>query len=348
MYQGGFLSYEPRRTLKAGRDLLNQSAVIHRVVWKSLGKLFEVTHSTQLLQQQGETLTTGGIVNLTSQTRENRKQNRNLYFCELEFVEDILGAQPKTEKVLRNHLEAKFRREAAQAEKKGLTPPSEERREEIIQNHLARMFSKPLEDTIEEESKYAHTCFFQDEFGPWLGDYAFNACFREMMVCLGISSDPKRRGVKQTFQHLMCVRGCDEEGNLYEDEQMNRIHFYRDGELVGQADDYLEMTGNVSTPQGKMSIIKRHDRILHATIRFVIDVPANLGGSRAKCVLKDEDIINILGAAETNGLGACRSMSHGRFTVLNLERLTNVPYVQGGKTPNALAKEGSKPKEKVA
>jgi len=74
MYQGGFLSYEPRRTLKAGRDLLNQSAVIHRVVWKSLGKLFEVTHSTQLLQQQGETLTTGGIVNLTSQTRENRKE----------------------------------------------------------------------------------------------------------------------------------------------------------------------------------------------------------------------------------------------------------------------------------
>lgn len=284
-------------------------------------------------------------MNLTKRVRQSRKDNRNLYFCKIQFVDDILGAQPKTEKLMRGWIESKLKREAREAERKGQTPPSKERSEELIQSHLERLFGKPMEETIEEESEYAHTAFFQDEFGPWLGDYAVNAAFREMLVCLGITSDPKRRGIKQTFQHLMLARGCDEEGNLYEDEQMGRLHFYRDGELVEAVDGFIEMTGNVSTPQGKKSIIKRHDVITHATLHLVIDVEANLGVSRKNMVLTDDDVVRVLSAAETNGLGACRGLSHGRFMVTHLERLTNVPYVKGGKPPG---QDGDNAKEKAA
>jgi len=285
-------------------------------------------------------------VNLTNRVAESRKQNRNLYLCEIEFVEDILGAQPKTEKLLRGWLEAKLNREAREAARKGQTPPSEERLEELIQSHLERLFSKPMDETIEEEEEYAHTTFFFDEIGPYLGDYAVNACFREMLVCLGITSSPKKRGSKQTFQHLMLARACHPDGTLVEGDKTSHLHFYRDGQCLKEVDGFMEMTGNVSNAQGKMSIIKRHDFIEGARLRFVIDIQANLESSRSKTVLGDEEVIAVLSAAQTNGLGACRGMSHGRFKLVHLERLTNNPYIKGTKPPGMGEKEEKSKKAK--
>jgi len=272
-------------------------------------------------------------MNLTQAVRDSRKNNRNLYLCHIAFVDDVLGAKPLSEDVTRKHLMSKFKREATAAVKKGLEPPSEERMEEIIQADLKRMFHHPLQETLEEEAKQSHCGFNHDEFGPYLGDHCVNACFREMLVCLGITGDAKRRGSKQTFQHLMIARGCDEKGVLYEDEQMNRLHFYREKELVEAVDEVLEMAGSVGTPQGKKSILKSHDQLFGVSLHFVIDIEANLGASRKAMVLRDEDVVRVMSSAETNGLGACRGLSHGRFMVTRLERLTNLPYIKGDTPP---------------
>tara|TARA_Y100000361_G_C11147456_1_gene338965 strand:- start:950 stop:1762 length:813 start_codon:yes stop_codon:yes gene_type:complete len=269
-------------------------------------------------------------MNLIDKVRQSRETNRNKYFVTIQFEDCVLGALPKNPEVMRAHLMAKFKREANAAEKKGLTPPSEERINEIIAADLEKMFGKPLEDSVEEHTMQGHSGFYVDEDGvPWMGTYTVNACLREMLVCLGITGDAKRRGSKQTFQHLMTVSACDSEGNTLSGKNINRMYFYRDGAVVLEPDDFLEMTGTVRTPLGPKSIIKRHDRINGATLHFVIDVEANLGSSRAKTVITEDDIIRCLSAAESNGLGACRSMQYGKFKVVGLERLNVIPHVRG-------------------
>ena len=260
---------------------------------------------------------------------------RNTYLVEGTFVEDILGGQPKTEELMRKFVESKLNREAAEAERKGLQPPSEERRAELVKRHLERMFgADSVDETINEESDRAWTTFFCDELGPWMGVYQVNAGVREMLSCLGITMS--KRGSKQTFQHLLNIKSCDENGVEHEGDRGLRIHFYRNGEIVSQVDDYITKTASVSTPQGRRSIIKNHDRVLHATFRLLIHVPANLPKSRSTAVLRDPEIAAIFAHLQADGLGCSRSQGHGTFVVNRLERLTNVPWLQGGSPPDKL------------
>jgi len=271
---------------------------------------------------------------LISKSRESLAVMRNTYFVELEFVEDILGGQPKDEKTMRNFVEAKLNREAVEAEKKGLKPPTQGRKEELVERHLERMFgASSVDETIDEESDRSWTTFFIDEEGPWMGVYQVNAGFREMLSCLGITV--AKRGSKQTFQHLMNIKSCDANGKEYEGDKRLRIHFYRNGELLTDVDDYVTKTASVSTPMGKRSIIKNHDRVLHATARFLVHVPANLPKTRSTAILRDKEIVDIFTHMQSDGLGSNRSQGHGTFVLKRLERLTNNPWIQGGKAPDA-------------
>ena len=79
-----------------------------------------------------------------------------------------------------------------------------ERMNEIIQRHLEKMFTPSLDEAMEAEEDKAHTTFFHDEIGPWVGVYQINACFRDVFTSLGYSV--KKRGSLQTFQHLLNPR----------------------------------------------------------------------------------------------------------------------------------------------
>jgi hypothetical protein len=270
--------------------------------------------------------------------RETRTQN---YLVEIEFIDDVLGTQPKTEELMRKFVEAKLNREAKDAEKKGLQPPTEERRKEIMNLHLQRMFgAATVEDTITEEVERAHTTFFIDEAGPYIGNYQMKACIRDMCTTLGIFM--KKRGSKQTFQHLIGVRAADHDGNALRGEQGLRLHFWRDGEIVTQVDDWIEKTAHVMTAQGPRSVIKRHDYVTGATLRFLIMVPCNLEKNREKALIQDEQVVEIMLHAQNNGLGCSRSQGHGTFQVTRLERVTDHPWVKGGKRPGVDVAEAAK------
>ena len=111
---------------------------------------------------------------------EERTKHTNRFIVELEFRDKILGGHPKNPEVLRNHLIAKLDREAKEAIKRGEEPPSEERREELMQAHLERMFGASMEETIDHESEKSWTTFNSDEVGPYIEAYQVNAMLREM------------------------------------------------------------------------------------------------------------------------------------------------------------------------
>ena len=275
-------------------------------------------------------------MNLMDQFNSLYATNIQRYLVEIEFNYDVLGTQPKTEELMRKFVETKLNREAKEAEKAGLQPPTEERRAEIMNLHLERMFgADTVEDSIEEEVERAHTTFFADELGPWIGNYQMKACLRDMATTLGITM--ARRGSRQTQQHLKWVLACDENGDLYPGEKGLRLHFHRDGEIVPEVDGWVEKTAHVMTAQGPRSVIKRHDYVTQGRLRFAIGVACNLEKNREKATFQDAQITEMMLHAQNNGLGCSRSQGHGTFRVTRLERVTNNPWVKGGKRPDSMA-----------
>ena len=256
----------------------------------------------------------------------------NKFVIELEFRDDVLGGIPRTEKLIRQFLESKLKREAKDAEKKGLQPPTAAHKEELIQSYLQRMFgAETIEETIEEETQRMWTTFFQDAKGPYLGTYQVKAMLREMLSCLGIFME--KRGSKNQFQHLLSVHACDDEGNIYgtqngsDSEEALRLHFYRDGKVLSDVDGFVDKTAHVITAQGPRSVLKRHDKVEKAKIRFAWILPARLPKNKEKAVIVDEEIAKILRFAGDDGLGCSRSQGHGSFTVTRCDKLTDNPWI---------------------
>jgi len=265
------------------------------------------------------------MINLIDTIQQNFENTTNKYFVEIEFNEDVLGGVPRTRELMAKFIESRLNREAKAAEKKGIAPPSEERKQELLTRHLDRLFSDTVDETIEAESERNHTTFFQDEHGPWIGEYQVKAMIREMMSCLGITMN--KRGSKQTFQHLLTVRACDEEGNIVEGDQGLRLHFLRDGKVVSEVDGYVDKTAHLMTAQGPRSALKRHDKVVKASLRFALIVPAGLPKNRSTAILRDEEISKIFTHAQNDGLGCSRSQGHGSFKITRLERITDNPWV---------------------
>ena len=261
----------------------------------------------------------------------------NTFFVEVEFVDSILGGNPMNPTVFRTHIESKLRREAKAAEKKGAVPPTEERIQEIVSRRMVEMFGSDVETTIDAQEQKSRTTFKTNEFGPYIETRQVKAMLREMMSTLGITV--AKKGSKQTLQHLVVVKACDETGEAFDSDMVNHINFERDGDFVEAVDDYVEMCAHVMGALGPRSLIKQHDRIYGAKIRFLIQAPANLPKPRSTAVLRDEEIQRMLAHAQSDGLGACRSQGYGKVKVVKLERLTNVRWLVGEDAPDSKKKK---------
>lgn len=257
------------------------------------------------------------LLNLVTKAHETHV---NRYFVEIEFNDHILGAQPKSGDILEKFLAGKLEKELAGRDDIVEAYGSvEEAKEGIIESHKERMG-----DQLKEKTDQAWTGFFTDGSGPWFGTYAVKACLREMFTSLGITV--KKRGSKQTYQHLMQVNACDQSGEVFSGEYKRRLHFYRkDGSPVTEPDTYIEMTAHVQTAQGPRSIIKRHDAINQARLCFVIEVAAKMPHQRGKAAFSDEDFALVLERAQGNGLGCSRSQGYGTFKVVAFRKLTDHP-----------------------
>ena len=271
-------------------------------------------------------------MDLTQQVSTSLDESTNTFLVEIQFLDSILGGNPKNPEVFRTHIEARLRREAKAAVKRGDTPPSEERIQEIVKRTMEEMFGSDVDATIEQQAEKAHTTFKCNDHGPYIETRQVKAMLREMMSTLGITVS--KRGTRQTYQHLLAVQACDEYGTPFDGELINQLNFERYGDIVDEADDYVQLVAHVVGAQGPRSCIKHHDRILEASIRFLVRAPANMPKSRATAVLRDAEIVNMLSHAQNDGLGACRSQGYGKFKITKLERLTNVRWVVGEDKPD--------------
>ena len=264
--------------------------------------------------------------NLTHRVATRRAETTNTYLVECEFVAPVLGGNPKNPEVFRTHIESKLRREATSATKKGLTPPSEDRIQELVERRMIEMFGDDVDTTIESQQEKTATGFKANEFGPYIETRQIKAMLRDCMTSLGITVE--KRGSKSTLRFLTTVLSCDEKGTPYGGERSQQVNFYRDGDIVAEEDDHLELCAHTTGPAGARSFIKNQDYVKDARIYFLIRVPANMPKTRSTAILRDKEIVTILGHVQC--LGANTSQVYGAFNVVNLERLTNVPWVQGG------------------
>lgn len=238
-------------------------------------------------------------INLLDSIEETRAENTNQFMIEFTFLDKILGTQPRNADVMRAWLESKHL-------------PAE-----IIEDQVSRM--DPGEK-IDDATERAWTTFFSDDHGPWIGTYQVEALFRELLTSRGITVE--KRGSKQTYQHLLEVWACDENGTVYEGGEGARLHFWRDGAPVPVPDGHVEKTAHVQTAQGERSVIKRHDYVENAKVRFLLVVPANMAHGRASAVIDEKTIALLLAHAGGDGLGCSRSQGFGQFKVTRFDQLT--------------------------
>ena len=276
--------------------------------------------------------------NLTGNIAPKMAETTNTYLVECEFVAPILGGNPKNPEVFRTHIESKLRREAASAAKKGLTPPSEERIQEIVERRMAEMFGEDVDTTIESQQEKTATGFKFNDLGPYIETRQIKAMLRDCMTSLGITVD--KRGSKSTLRFLTAVLACDEEGTPHSGERSQQVNFYRDGAIVAEEDDHLELCAHTTGPSGARSFIKNQDYVKDARIYFLLRVPANMPKTRSTAILRDKEIVTILGHVQC--LGANTSQVYGAFSVVNLVRLTDTPWVQGGRPLDAAQEAAAK------
>lgn len=247
-------------------------------------------------------------------------QKRDRYLVTIEFIDRVLGGQPKSEEVMRKWLEGKLTREAKAAEKRGQPFPDEEQRQEIIDIQASNMAGQSVDEIIDAGEDRAWTGFPMDEEGPWLGNYQVEACIRDILTSLGITVN--KRGLKQTKQHLTQVWACDEAGDILLGAQGRRLRFYKNGELVRAPEGYVEMTAHVMTAQGPRAVLKRHDYIERASVSFLLTTARKSDmAKREGAHLGEKDIAKVLSYMTGNGLGCSRSQGYGKFTVTAFAKL---------------------------
>lgn len=261
----------------------------------------------------------------------------NRYLVGVEFDAKLLGGQPRAKSILEASVSAQLTRENEQASKAGLPLPHKpEEIQAIIDSHKARMADRLIDDqdpeVPHEAIETAWTTFYHDDKGrPYIGNHQVKAALREMASSTGLTQS--KRGSKQTVQHLQAVWGCDPSGEIPEGEGRLRIYLWRESDgpnrlaIVPKVDGFVELTGNVQTPQGPRNIIKRHDYVEKARAFFVIEMAARLFQSRDSAALSDEDVATLLLHAQANALGACRSQGYGTFRVVQLDKLTDNPAI---------------------
>jgi len=263
--------------------------------------------------------------------------HRNLYDVEIQFINKILGTQPKSDSVMEAWLKSKK------------TP------DEIVEAQVARSrdglttdeLEGQVDDEIETAKQGAWTGFFHNQHGPYIGTYQVKAMLRELVSSLGITV--AQRGSKQTLQHLFSVVALDPAtGEPLPGEASEQLNFYRlddKGEpvIVSAVDGFDENTAHVRTPAGSRSVIKRHDYVKGARLRFRVGVVAKLPHARKSAAITDDNLAVIFAHAGDDSLGAGRSQLYGRFEVVRLDKLTDNPH---SLAKPGRAKGGSKAKGK--
>ena len=207
------------------------------------------------------------------------------YRVTIRFRDRVCGGMPKNPNLLKGWIAATTEHTDEQT-----TQQEKEARDVLLQ-------------PTEEKS---WNTFPEDERGLFLWARQIKALFKECATMLRVTTT--KIGSKQIFQHGFEIK------NVEESAPADRIYL---GTKTPTA--YAENPIHVTTAQGPRSAIKRVDYVEHATVKFCIWVLRT--ATAEKRHVGETEIREMITFGQENGIGADRSQGHGKFDVIEFQKL---------------------------
>ena len=215
-----------------------------------------------------------------------------------ELAQPMVGGQPATDKGLQAFVEHHLK----------LTPETPEfvdalariRREEIGERETT-----PETGEVKEEAVYAVNVIRRNEGGAYIAEHQLKALLKQAASRLGLFV--KKRGCKGDVAELGSIRpvGGSKRSNDF------AIHLV-DSEGNPAQTSFRNLCGSVQTPMGKKSI-STHAETAPEGSRFSFEIIWPSGK------LTRDDMLDIVAAMRTIGIGSALSLEFGRFRILAWE-----------------------------
>ena len=176
--------------------------------------------------------------------------------------------------------------------------------DKMSEEEIAALAAQTFEQAFKEGEAEKSTTFKTDEVGLYIEGRCVKAMLKEAGGRLGMGKAVKgeRPSLRQDLHEALHV---DEDA----------IHLMRDGQPITEPDGCEAKPIQVMTAQGPRSSIKRTAYVDNPTITFTMRILKNVG-------VKEEHLMAMLAFGQDLGLGADRSQSNGKFTVVGFERIS--------------------------
>ena len=207
------------------------------------------------------------------------------YAVTIRFRDRVCGGTPKNPEVLRTWIVSK-------------TGHDDETT--TAQEKAAR---EALLEPTEEKSWIG---FPADEHGLFLWARQIKALFKESATMLRVTTT--KLGSKQIFQHGFEIKSVEKS------RPADRIYLG-----TKEPTAWAEGPIHVTTAQGPRTALKRVDYVERPTITFAIWVLRTEAAEKRH--VGEEEIVKMLTFGQENGIGADRSQGHGKFDVVEFQRL---------------------------
>lgn len=212
------------------------------------------------------------------------------YEVEIKSRDKIFGGIPKATELLEGWLKGQ-----------GLTPPEAKQ----VATKTKDEVHEPIEpEDISEDIEKSWTTFKSDDTGLYIETRQIKAMLKE--ACGASKIWTKHKGLKSRIGDALFPKGGG-------GPDRTRIYLKREGEVITEPDGHEETVGHVSGPRGKMSILKRKDYVEQTTIGFELWI----GNS----ILTHKVLSFLFEFGQELGLGADRSMEHGKFDTIKLDKI---------------------------
>jgi hypothetical protein len=219
----------------------------------------------------------------------------------IRFLRPCVGGQPAGEKGLRAFAEHHLGLEPD-------TPEFDAAIARIGKEEIGERDEAPELGEVEEKKVYAVNVIRHGKDGmPYIAAHQIKALIKQACTRMGLFKS--NAGSKGDVSELGTIQATG--ASLQDPERPWEVYLRKDGKAA--ATSFLEITGSVGTPKGKMSI-SHHSELSEegAELEFAIIWPAKK--------LTSKDMALVMAAASKIGLGSCLSLEdYGRFEVVRME-----------------------------
>jgi hypothetical protein len=231
------------------------------------------------------------IIRLTADDLERTYQDMTAQaICECTFITACVGGVPATEDGVAAYVKYQLKLEGEDA----AVAVQRIMKEEIGE----RAIKQTNGEELPEREVYGINCVRHDQDGTYLGNWMIKACLKAAASRIGLFV--AKRGTKGDMAEMgRCLAYGD---SLRTDHK--RIY------IVGEQTHFERFTGNVSTVEGKKSIV-HWSEVIPAGSKFSFEYRF------VDARINDVHLKQLLAAASNIGIGSVKALERGKFRIDN-------------------------------